>query len=65
MQNQNKKIFMWVGGLGLLMLLLVIPELLIAQSVYPNEPEAFKTCLTIMLLSTLSVYLIIATIKNS
>jgi len=63
MQNQNKKILMWVGGLGLLMVFLVIPELLIAQSIYPNEPEAFKTCLTIMLLSTLSVYLIIATIK--
>ena len=62
-KKQNEKVVKWVGGLGLLGILLTLPEMLIARTIYSNDPEAFKTCFTIMLLITLGLYLIIATIK--
>lgn len=62
-KKQNEKVVKCVGGLGLLGILLTLPEMLIARTIYSNDPEAFKTCFTIMLLITLGLYLIIATIK--
>lgn len=62
-KKQNEKVVKWVGGLGLLGILLTLPEMLIARTIYSNDPQAFKTCFTIMLLITLGLYLIIATIK--
>lgn len=62
MQDQNKKLFMWVVGLSVLMVALVIPELLIAKTIYPNEQD-WRTCLTNMILITMFLCIIIYTIR--
>lgn len=63
MQNQNKKMLMWAIGLTLFMLILVILELVIVRSIYPNDVEAFETCMANLLLITMFVFIIIFTIK--
>ena len=63
MQNQNKKMLKWTMGLTLSMLILVILELVIVRSIYPNDVEAFKTCMSNILLITMFAFIIIFTIK--
>ena len=63
MQDQDKKIFRWILGGGLLALLIVIPEMLIAKSISNNNPEAYKCYATTMILITIFIYLIISIIK--
>ena len=62
MQDQNKKIFRWIFGGGLLAVFLVIPEMLIAKSI-SNNPEVWKPYATTMILITMFIYLIISVIK--
>lgn len=63
MQDQDKKIFRWILGGGLLALLIVIPEMLIAKSISNNNPEVYKCYATTMILITIFIYLIISIIK--
>ena len=63
MENQNKKIIRWTIGLGVSMIILILPELLIVKSIYPDDVEAFKTCMVNILLITLFAYLIMFIIK--
>jgi len=63
MQNQNKKMLMWVVGLLVSMMILILLEILIGKAIYPNDPETFKTCFRIMLYIDLFVYMLISTIK--
>ena len=49
MQDQNKKIFRWIFGGGLLAVFLVIPEMLIAKSISNNNPEVWKPYATTMI----------------
>ena len=63
MQDQNKKIFRWILGGGLLAVFLVIPEMLIAKSISNNNPEVWKPYATTMILITMFIYLIISVIK--
>ena len=63
MQNQDKKIFRWILGGGLLAVFLVIPEMLIAKSISNNNPEVYKSYATTMILITSFIYLIISVIK--
>ena len=63
MQDQNRKLFQWTLGGGLLIIFLVIPELLIAKSISNNNPEVWKPYALIMILITFFIYLIISVIK--
>lgn len=63
MQNQNKKIFRWILGGGLLTAFLVIPEILITKSISNNNPEVYTWYAATMILITLFIYLIISVIK--
>lgn len=63
MQDQNKKIFRWILGGGLLVVFLVIPEMLIAESISNNNHEVCKLYTTTMILITMFIYLIISVIK--
>lgn len=63
MQDQNKKIFRWILGGGLLAILLVIPEVLIANSISNNNPEVLRRYAITMILITMFIYVIISIIK--
>jgi len=63
MEDQNKKIVRWILGGGLLAVLLVIPEMLIAQSISNNNPEVYASYATTMILITVFIYIIISVIK--
>lgn len=63
MQDQNKKIFRWILGGGLLAIFLVIPEMLIAKSISNNNPEVWKPYATTIILITMFIYMIISVIK--
>lgn len=63
MQDQNKKMFRWILGGGLLTIFLVIPEMLIAKSISNNNPEVYKSYAVIMILITLFIYVVISLIK--
>ena len=63
MRNQNKKMLMWVLGLGVFMPVIVILELLITKAIYSEEPETFKSCLSTMIAITMLVYVLVIVIK--
>ena len=63
MREQNIKTFMWIGISGVIAVFLLIPEFVIAQLIFPNNPESYQTCTTIMLIVTAPIYAPIATIK--
>lgn len=63
MQDQYKKMFRWIFGGGLLAILLVIPEMLIANSISNNNPEVLKLYAIAMILITMFIYVIISIIK--
>lgn len=63
MQNQCKKMLRWILGGCLLAILLVIPEVLIANSISNNNPEVLKMYAIAMILITMFIYVIISIIK--
>ena len=60
MKNQIKKTIMWICGLFLLMIVLAIPEMIIAHNIYPNQHQASLLCWLIMVFITMLACLIIA-----
>lgn len=63
MKDQEKNLFRWIGGGGILTVLLAIPEMLIASWLSKKNPEIFDFYSVVMLISTLFIYLIISVIK--
>lgn len=63
MQDQNKKIFRWIFGGSLLVAFLAISEILIAKSIFNDNPEVWKPYAVTMILITMFIYLIISVIK--
>lgn len=63
MQDQNRKLSQWSLGGGLLVIFLITPEILIAQSISNNNPEVWKPYAFNMILITFFIYLIISVIK--
>lgn len=62
MQNQNRKTFRWILAGGLLTVILVIPEALIAKLISNNNPEVLNMYFMTMVFITMFIYLIISTI---
>ena len=63
MQEQTKKILRWVLGGGILLIILLIPEMLIAGLISKNNSEVFKCYRIIIILITMIIYLIISVVK--
>ena len=63
MLDQKKKIGRWIFIGGLLTIFLEIAEILIAKSIFNNNPKVWKQYATIMILITMLIFLIISVIK--
>lgn len=63
MERQDKKLFRWVLGGGLILIALMIPELIIASLISDGNTEQFSTYAAYIITITMLVYLIIAGIS--